>query len=108
MTLTKKYHILNGDHLKKQLPKQIYGEVIITRECLVDGEVSGEPLNKLFENRSRFISTYYEGFSKEDYYQQSVSEFERIMKIPNGSEINLWFEDEQSRSSREGINRNNR
>ncbi|GJM35445.1 MAG: hypothetical protein DHS20C18_44460 [Saprospiraceae bacterium] len=40
----KQYHILNGDSLKEQFPENIQGEIIIARECLVDGSVKGRTL----------------------------------------------------------------
>lgn len=88
------YHILNGDALKEQFPRQMPGEIIVARECLVDGPVEGDSLEKLFETRSRFISENYEGFTKEDYYPKTASEFEKISNLPHGAEINLWFEDD--------------
>ena len=87
------YHILNGDCLRQQFPKQIDGEVIVARECLVDGEVESDSLDELFKVRAKFI-TVYGDYSIEDYYSKSVSEFEKIQKIPKRTEINLWFEDD--------------
>lgn len=92
--MKKKYHILNGDSLKVQFPKQITGEIIIARECFVDGDVRGATLDELFKIRAKFITEFYGDHSIEDYYTNSVSEFERIQKIPDKSEINLWFEDD--------------
>ena len=40
-TKRKQYHILNGDSLKDQFPNKINGDIIITRECFVDGDVKG-------------------------------------------------------------------
>ncbi len=92
--MNNQYHILNGDALKEQFPKQIEGKLIIARECLVDGDVSGDTLEELFGNRAAFIADNYEGSSVEEYYAISVSEFKKIQAIPNQSEINLWFEDD--------------
>ena len=89
----KQYHILNGDALKGQFPADIEGELIVARECLVDGDVSGEDLETFFKTRARFISQY-DGFQEADYYQKTVPEFEKMLAIPEGSEINLWFEDD--------------
>jgi hypothetical protein len=44
------YHILNGDALKGQFPSEIPGQLIVARECLVDGDVSGESLSEFFRN----------------------------------------------------------
>jgi hypothetical protein len=88
------YHILNGDALKEQFPEQVEREVIVARECLVDGDVSGDSLEELFENRAHFIAANYEGASIEEYYAISASEFKKVQTIPHQSEINLWFEDD--------------
>ena len=88
------YHILNGDSLRQQFPKQIEGEVIVVRECLVDGEVKSDSLDELFKVRAKFMNESYGGYSIKDYYADSVSEFEKIRNIPDKSEINLWFEDD--------------
>lgn len=88
------YHVLNGDALKKQFPKKITGEVIVARECLVDGDVKADSLDELFEVRAKFISQFYGEYSIQEYYSGSVSEFEKIRNIPRQSSINLWFEDD--------------
>lgn len=88
------YHVLNGDALKRQFPARIAGEVIVCRECLVDGPVNGEALDELFEARANFIAKSYGGFSKEGYHDSTVLQFNLIQAIPSGSEINLWFEDD--------------
>ncbi|WP_019037320.1 DUF1835 domain-containing protein [Psychroflexus tropicus] len=88
------YHILNGDSLKESFPNEIDGEIIVARECLVDGDVSSDTLEDLFKKRATFISKVYGDYSIEDYYADSVSEFEKIQNLPNKAEINLWFEDD--------------
>lgn len=89
-----RYHILNGDALKSQFPLSLRGEIIITRECLIDGNIKGENLNDLFRNRANFISENYPNNSKKDYYEKTVNEFEKILNIADKSEVNLWFEDD--------------
>ena len=86
-------HILNGDALRTQFPDQIDGEKIVLRECLVDGGVSGNDLNELFETRSQFLANNYGG-SVEDYYIKFVPEVEKILGIDQNSEVCLWFEDD--------------
>lgn len=88
------YHILNGDSLKKQFPEEIKGEIIIARECLVDGDVKGDNWDEFFGVRSRFISKSYGNYTSQDYYRDTVSEFEKVRNIPENSSINLWFEDD--------------
>ena len=88
------YHIVNGDSLKEQFPKEIDGEIIIARECLVDGEVRSENLEELFQVRARFITETYGDYSLQEYYNHTVTEFEKIQNLPIGATINLWFEDD--------------
>lgn len=92
--MIKQYHILNGDALKEQFPKNIYGEIIVARECLVDGPANGNNLEELFKTRSKFISDNYDGYSEHDYYQKTVPEIYKIQNIADNAEINLWFEDD--------------
>ena len=89
-----RFHILNGDALRGQFPAQIQGERIVVRECLVDGPVGEDSLEDLFKMRAEFIARGYNGFTKDDYYEETVPEFNRIRQIPSGSEISLWFEDD--------------
>lgn len=92
--MTRRYHILNGDALKEQFPDTIEGELIVARECLMDGDVSGANLSTLFQSRAQFISENYQGYTLEDYYDRSVTEFQKIQHLPEDSEVNLWFEDD--------------
>jgi len=87
------FHILNGDSLKQQFPEDIQGDIIVARECLVDGTVKGKSLDELFSSRAEFISQNYGG-SKQDYYEKAASEFHKILEISANSDINLWFEDD--------------
>ncbi|NBA86817.1 DUF1835 domain-containing protein [Emticicia sp. CRIBPO] len=85
------YHILNGDALAYQFPLE--GEVIVCRECLIDGDLSGADLPAFFKSRAAYISGTFEE-REESYYEGVVPEFEKILRIAAGSEINLWFEDD--------------
>jgi hypothetical protein len=87
-------HIVNGDSLLQQFPQQIQGEIFVMRECLVDGELSGNRLEELFETRAKFIAGSYDGGSTDQYYQKVVAEFRKMQNIPKNTEINLWFEDD--------------
>ena len=66
--MKKQYHILNGDALKEVFPKSIPGDLIITRECLVDGNVKGKNRNDFYRNRAEFLSNNYGDFKISDYY----------------------------------------
>ncbi|MCB0497030.1 MAG: DUF1835 domain-containing protein [Cyclobacteriaceae bacterium] len=92
--MVKRFHILNGDALKEQFPDKLEGEKIVARECLMDGNVKAENLDKFYKVRARFIMELSNEFTESDYYNLTVQEFEKIRKIPEGSEIFLWFEDD--------------
>lgn len=94
LPVKKQYHILNGDSLKNQFPESIKGEIIVARECLVDGNVQGKNLEELFYTRAQFISNNYQGYTEQDYYDKTVREFQKIQRIPEDAEVNLWFEDD--------------
>lgn len=88
------YHILNGDALKAQFPKTINGEIIVARECLVDGPVQADSLEKFFQLRAEFISELDETYSVEKYFSDSALELEKISAITADSQVYLWFEED--------------
>lgn len=88
------FHILNGDALKDQLANQLNENVYIARECLVDGDIHGNNLDEFFQNRALYLHHQYNACTVEEYFAGSVAEFEKIMNIPSGSIVNLWFEDD--------------
>ena len=92
--MRRSYHILNGDSLKERFPKNIEGEIIVTRECLVEGNVEGNSLEDFFNTRAEFIGNNYDGLGKQDYFENTVPEFQKILAIPDNVDINLWFEDD--------------
>lgn len=92
--MAKKYHILNGDALKEQFPSSLEGEIIVARECMVDVPVNAGSLEELWATRSGFICNEYGGCTPLEYEQQSKGELEKVIHIPDGSMIYLWFEDD--------------
>lgn len=84
------YHILNGDALKDQFPAAIEGEIIVTREAMVDGPVQAKPLDELFQLREKYM---LETYGLNDYAEITIPEISRITDI-KGGEVNLWFEDD--------------
>lgn len=87
------YHVLNGDALKFQFPKELKGEEIVARECFVDGPASASSSQTLWEVRADFMSNNY-GTSTAEYAEKSILELEKIKKIDTGAEVNLWFEED--------------
>jgi hypothetical protein len=86
-------HILNGDSLNAQIHGLIEAELIVTRECLIDGNVQGHSLTEFYRNRASFIAEY-DGFEANDYYLKTVPEIEKIIVLPAKSEVVCWFEDD--------------
>jgi hypothetical protein len=88
-------HILNGDSLLAQLPITIPGDRLVAKECLVDGPVTGDTLQALYETRSQFLSTAYTvDYTPVYYFEKTVPQFEAMRQLPADAEVNLWFEDD--------------
>ena len=87
-------HILNGDMLKSQFPSSIQGELIVARECMVDGDVSGNTPEEVFTTRERFMSSAYPDITGQSYFNKTTPEFDKMKSIQDNSEVNLWFEDD--------------
>lgn len=85
----KSYHILNGDCLADNFPAEIPGEMIVWRECLIDGPVN---FKNFFEIRKKYLDHVYRVDA--DYEEMVVSEWLKITKIPAGSKVYLWFEED--------------
>ena len=82
------YNILNGDSLAHSFPDtKIDGDIIVVREGLVDGNLSGGNLHDFWQSRAEYM-----GLTEVEYHKNVVKEFEKIMNAPNDSEFNLWFE----------------
>jgi len=92
--MDKLYHILNGDSLKERFPKELQGEIIVMRECLMDGDVKSQNLEEFYNVRAEFITELHGDMSVAHYFEHSVSEFEKIRSLPTGWSIYLWFEDD--------------
>lgn len=82
------YNILNGDSLAYSFPDAgIEGEVVVIREALIDGDLSGSSLIDFWHSRAGYL-----GITEAGYHDQVASEFEKILNAPDDSEFNLWFE----------------
>jgi hypothetical protein len=82
------YHILNGDSLAYSFPEtQLPGEVIVVREALIDGPLTGRDLPDFWQTRARYI-----GVSETEYQDRVAQEFEKLMRAPEHAAFNLWFE----------------
>ena len=73
----KHVHILNGDCLKAQLRHVVKDEVIVMRECLIDGNVQGETLTEFYANRANFTAQY-EACTVAGYYEMAATEIDNM------------------------------
>lgn len=88
------YHILNGDCLADQLKQtNIRGQFIVCGECLVDGNLTGATLSQFWKIRAQYIADTY-NTTTDNYYNKCVIEFEKIINLPDSSEVCLWFEND--------------
>ena len=82
------YNILNGDALAFSFSDtEIEGDIVVMREALIDGDLSGNNLNDFWQSRVK-----YHDSTEAQYYSDVVKEFEKIINAPNNAEFNLWFE----------------
>src|SRR5687768_15389778 len=82
------YNILNGDSLAYSFPDaKIEGEIIVVREALIDGDLSGDTLHEFWPSRALYMK-----ITEAEYNNSVVKEFENLMNAPANSEFNLWFE----------------
>lgn len=86
------YQILNGDSLATHFADaKIDGEVIVMRECLIEGNVQGKTMIDFFLARAEYLSeTHHTTVS--NYFTRVVNEIDKITRAGTGSEFNLWFE----------------
>ncbi|WNJ18908.1 DUF1835 domain-containing protein [Pontibacter sp. G13] len=92
--MSSQVHILNGDALKEMLQHtHIEGPVWVARECLIEGPVKGDGPAAIWNTRAHYLDAHY-GNEGETYLEKVVPEFQGMMNTPEGSDINLWFEED--------------
>ena len=88
-----KIHVLPGDSLVETFNQTNFeGEIVVCRECLIEGELESESLDEFWKIRANFIARNYADSEKENYQQKVVSEFEKLQNLNAQDELNLWFE----------------
>ncbi|MCJ8165213.1 DUF1835 domain-containing protein [Pontibacter sp. E15-1] len=88
------YHILNGDCLATQFRDlTLQDEVIVCRECLVEGKTKAENLTDFWNTRAAFIAATY-NVQPSTYFSNTVKEFEKLYQLTSASEVCLWFEND--------------
>ena len=86
------YHVLPGDSLATEFRNtKIDGDVIVCRECLIAGDVDADSLPEFWEQRARFILSAF-GEDEIEYHEKAADELAKLIDLPEGTEVNLWFE----------------
>ena len=83
-----KIHILNGDCLQATLQAE---NAVIMRELLIEGPLKAASFDSFCRQRALYLEKTY-AISQEEYAQKTVFEFEKILQIPDHSEVYLWFD----------------
>lgn len=87
-------HILNGDALAEQvLASGLSDPFISWREAMVEGPVSSESAEHLFSVRASYLNQRYPDPDR-TYQSHVLPEMERVMSLPVGTSVYLWFEDD--------------
>jgi hypothetical protein len=85
------FHVLNGDALVDRfVATGLQGEMVVMRECLIEGDLSGDTLDALYLTRANYLTKAYSEVQK-SYFDEVVSEFNKLSAAPDESEFNLWF-----------------
>lgn len=85
-------HVLPGDTLTEKFKEtEIEGEIIICRECLVEGDLMAQSEDDFWNVRAAFLKSVY-GESEEKYFREVVDEFKKLENLAPAAEVNLWFE----------------
>ena len=86
------YHVLPGDATAEDFKATgVGGEVIVCRECLAVGPADAEAYFEFWEQRAHFILAEYGG-DEIVYHETVADELAKLLDLPDGSEVNLWFE----------------
>lgn len=87
-----KMHVLPGDSLVETFKVTgIEGEIVVCRECLIDGDVQSDSLEEFWRVRENYLIKSYP--KEPNFYTENVKkEFLKLVGNTDRGEINLWFE----------------
>ena len=86
------YHVLPGDAQVNEFRETgLHGEMLVCREALIEGDVSGDSLDEFFNNRAAFINEN-SGDEQALYKTKVASQFRPLTDLIDSDEVNLWFE----------------
>src|SRR5688572_12480771 len=83
-------HVLNGDALAYKF--FIEGEVIVARECMMEGPLRANSMEEFWNTRATYLSEHFLETDSPDYYHEVKEEFEKLLPLRDVSGINLWFD----------------
>lgn len=87
-------HVLPGDAAAEKFAEtNIEGEIIVCRECAVEGNVKAETLSDFWNVRAEFIKSAY-GDAEEIYFRTVAGELQKLENVAADAKVNLWFEHE--------------
>lgn len=85
-------HVLPGDAIVEEFLKTgLEGEIAVCREALVDGPVGAENLHEFWIQREEFHRPVHPA-AETSYADDVVAELGKLIELPAGSYVNLWFE----------------
>jgi Domain of unknown function (DUF1835) len=85
-------HVLAGDALAANFKNAgIEGEIIVCRECLIEGDLQAESLEDFWRVRAAFIHKTYDA-DENSYLENVAGEFEKLLRQAEKNAVNLWFE----------------
>jgi hypothetical protein len=85
-------HVLPGDAYVETFHETgLEGKLVVFREALIDGDLSGESLQEFWSTRERYLSSAYPE-NANSYSTDVAAEIEKLLKPGEGDEIDLWFE----------------
>jgi len=87
-----KIHVLAGESLVEPFRKtEIEGDIVVCRECFIDGDLEADTLEEFWEMREKYLSQTSE--EEPGFYEEKVrDEFIRLWNLSDRNEVNLWFE----------------
>lgn len=87
-----KLHVLPGDaYLDSFRGTDLEGDIVVFRECLVEGELWGPSLPEFWKTRETYLSKTYPDNNK-SYKRDVAAEIEKLFVPGAADEIYLWFE----------------
>lgn len=84
-------HILAGECLAGDIRQLSFdGELIAHPECFIEGPVDIKTLEEFWKARAGYLEE--NNSEPRKYFENVVPSFEKMINVPDGSEVNLWFE----------------